>query len=365
MDEARKSKSRDFSSRSNPRLVIAVAGIGLVAMVFAAFGTGAVSISPSAAIDTLGESMGIADFGDIATAVEKSILINVRLPRVLVGLMAGALMALTGVMMQAFFRNPLADPALIGVATGGAFGAVGMIVLGATVFGGFSQQLLGYLLPVAAFLGSLGASAIIFTLARRDGVVNVATMLLCGIAVNAVAGAGIGFLSFLADDAQLRDITFWSLGSLGAASWGHVQAILPAAIIVIAAACFLPMSLNALLLGDAEAIHLGFRVEILKLGVLLLTCLGAGAVVATCGVIGFIGLVAPHASRLLVGPDHRFVLPLAALIGAVLLLGADIIARTAVSPAELPIGVLTAIIGGPVFLWLLRRDNGSALNAGG
>lgn len=364
MDDPSSSLVRKFNFRSNPQLTIALAAISLLITVFAAFGTGAVSISPAAAVDVLASQLNMPGFGEIATPIENSILLNVRLPRVMVGLMGGALMALTGVLMQAFFRNPLADPALIGVATGGAFGAVCMIVLGATLFGGFSQQMLGIFLPMAAFLGSLLACAIIFTLARRDGVVNVTTMLLCGIAVNAVAGAGIGFLSFMADDAQLRDITFWSLGSLGAASWGHVQAILPAALVLLVAVCFLPMSLNALLLGDAEAIHLGFRVEALKLGVLLLTCLGAGAVVATCGVIGFIGLVAPHTSRLLVGPDHRFVLPLAALIGAILLLAADIIARTAVSPAELPIGVLTAIIGGPVFLWLLRRDSGSTLNAG-
>lgn len=356
--------SAKFSFRSNPRITIALASIALIVTMFSAFGIGAVSISPFAAFDALASSMNIPGFGELAQPIEKSILINVRLPRVIVGLLAGALMALSGVLMQAFFRNPLADPALIGVATGGAFGAVSVIVLGATLFGGFSEQLLGALLPAAAFLGSLLACGVIFTLARQNGVVNVTTMLLCGIAVNAVAGAGIGFLSFMADDAQLRDITFWSLGSLGAASWGHVYAIVPVALVVLVLVWFLPMSLNALLLGDAEAIHLGFRIETLKLGVLLLTCLGAGAVVATCGVIGFIGLVAPHTSRLMVGPDHRYVLPLSALIGAILLIAADIVARTIVSPAELPIGVLTAIIGGPIFLWLLRRDGAGALNAG-
>lgn len=355
----------NYNFRDHPGFTIVLAVLLLLFAVFSAFGIGAVPIAPAVVVDTVAASLSIPGTGELATSIEQSILMNVRMPRVLIGLMGGALMALTGVMMQAFFRNPLADPALIGVATGGAFGAVCMIVLGATLFEGLPSGAMSMLLPTAAFFGSLGACAIIFSLARRNGIVNVTTMLLCGIAVNAVAGAGIGFMSFLADDAQLRDITFWSLGSLGAASWSHVNAVLPAAVIVISAICFLPMALNALLLGDAEAIHLGFRVEALKLSVLLLTCLGAGAVVATCGVIGFIGLVAPHASRLLVGPDHRFVIPLSALLGSALLLGADVIARTAVSPAELPIGVLTAIIGGPVFLWLLRRDHGSGLNAGG
>lgn len=352
-----------LNMRSNPQLAIFLASVGLIVLIFTAFTIGAVSISPAVALNVLAAHVGLPELGYSATSIERNILLNVRLPRVLLGVMAGGIMALTGVMMQAFFRNPLADPALIGVATGGALGAVTMIVLGSTLVGGFSQSMLGIMLPAAAFVGSLLASMVIFTLARQHGLVNVTTMLLCGIAVNAVAGAGIGVLSFMADDAQLRDITFWSLGSLGAASWGHVQAVMPAAAILVIALGFLAMPLNALLLGDAEASHLGFSVERLKVIVLLLTCFGAGAVVATCGVIGFIGLIAPHASRLLVGPDHRFVLPLSAIIGAILLIGADIIARTAVSPAELPIGVLTALIGGPVFLWLLRQANGSGQHA--
>lgn len=352
-----------FSTRDHPRLTIFLAAGLLIFTIFAAFNIGAVGISPLTALDAIAASLSIPGAGTLATSIEQSILFNVRLPRVIVGLMGGALMAVTGVLMQAFFRNPLADPALIGVATGGALGAVCMIVLGATLFDGFSSQIQGALLPVAAFIGSLTACGIIFTLARQEGVVNVTTMLLCGIAVNAVAGAGIGFLSFMADDAQLRDITFWSLGSLGAASWGHVQAILPAALIVMIFSPYLTAALNALLLGDAEAAHLGFKIEALKLGILLLTCLGAGAIVATCGVIGFIGLIAPHTSRLLVGPDHRIVMPLASLLGAILLISADMIARTAVAPAELPIGVLTAMIGGPLFLWLLRRSNQVTLRA--
>jgi len=349
--------------RSHPHLVTGSVGLLLMFVVAFALGIGAVEISPMAVLDTLASTLHLPGTGNISSGIEQSILLNVRLPRVVLAVMAGAALALTGVLMQAFFRNPLADPALIGVSTGGALGAVCMIVLGSASFQGLSQLASTFALPFAAFIGSLAACAIVFTLARREGMVDVTTMLLCGIAVNAMAGAGIGFMSFLADDAQLRDLTFWSLGSLGAASWWQVQAVGPALIAILIASPFLMLALNALLLGDSEALHLGFSVERLKLLILLLTCLGAGAVVATCGVIGFIGLIAPHVSRQLVGPDHRYVMPLAALLGATLLTGADIFARTSVAPAELPIGILTAMIGGPVFLWLLRHSKQRAFNA--
>ena len=349
--------------RAHPHLALAIASVLLVITLFLGLGIGAVAISPVSIIDAVGKMLGLPGAGAVSTPIEESILMSVRLPRVILGVLAGAALALTGVLMQAFFRNPLADPALIGVSAGGALGAVCMIVLGAAFFEGLSQAASVFALPLAAFFGSLSVCAIVFALARQDGVVNVTTMLLCGIAVNAMAGAGIGFLSFMADDAQLRDLTFWSLGSLGAASWWQFQAVGPALLVVLMAAPFLMMGLNALLLGDAEAQHLGYKVEQLKLVTLLLTCVGAGAVVAMCGVIGFIGLIAPHMSRLIVGPDHRHVIPLAAILGAVLLTGADIVARTIAVPAELPIGVLTAVIGGPVFLWLLRRGKGRAFHA--
>jgi len=352
-----------LSFRQRPKAVLISATVALAATVIFALGVGAVWIAPLHVIDALGATLGLPGAGQAVSDINEAILMSVRLPRVILGVFAGAVLAMTGVLMQAFFRNPLADPALIGVSAGGALGAVGMIVLGATFFSGLSNTASIFALPGAAFLGSFAATATVFALARQGGRVNVTTMLLCGIAVNAMAGAGIGLMSFIADDAQLRDLTFWSLGSLGAASWWQVQAVGPAFIAIILSAPFLMAALNALLLGDSEAQNLGYNVERLKLGILLLTCIGAGAVVATCGVIGFIGLIAPHLSRLLVGPDHRYVLPLAGLLGAVLLTLADIIARTSVAPAELPIGVLTALIGGPVFLWLLRQRQGGGFHA--
>ncbi len=349
--------------RRVPGIATTMAAIGLIVVAVFALGIGAVGIHPLHVIDALGHFLGIPGAGQSVDDVHSAILVSVRLPRVILGILAGAVLGMTGVLMQAFFRNPLADPALIGVSSGGALGAVAMIVLGASFFSGLSDQVSVFALPVAAFIGSLFATTTVFILARHEGRVNVSTMLLCGIAVNAIAGAGIGLMSFIADDAQLRDLTFWSLGSLGAASWWQVQAVTPAFLAIVLSAPILMAALNALLLGDSEAQNLGYRVEYIKLVILLLTCVGAGAVVATCGVIGFIGLIGPHLARLIVGPDHRFALPLSGLLGAILLTLADIIARTSVAPSELPIGVLTALIGGPVFLWLLRQKNTGGAHA--
>lgn len=350
--------------RHTPKLAVFLSAALLLLIVIAALGIGAVGVRPLTILYIMLEHLGIMDLGH-AGGVETSIIVNIRLPRVLLGATGGALLAITGMLMQTFFRNPLADPALIGVATGGALGAVTMIVIGATFFAGLSQLATMFALPTAAFIGSLGAGSLVFVLSRHDNIINVTTMLLCGIAVNAIAGAGIGLMSFMADDAQLRDITFWSLGSLGAAGWWQVGVVSACLFLILVVTSGLMGGLNALLLGDGEAHHLGYSVERLKIAILLLTCLGAGAVVAVCGVIGFIGLIAPHLSRLLVGPGHHYALPLSGFLGASLLTSADIVARIAVTPAELPIGILTAFIGGPVFLWLLRQKQKGSLYVSG
>lgn len=315
-----------------------------------AIGTGAVRIAPA---QVLAGVFGWPDEG--LSEAMRTVIHTVRLPRVLQGLAAGAMLATAGVLLQALFRNPLADPALIGVSSGAALGAVSIIVLGATVLAGLSRVLGVWTLPLAAFAGAALTALLVFALARRDGTLDPTTMLLCGIAVNALAGAGIGLLTFLATDEQLRNLTFWSLGSLGAATWGSLLGIAPALLLLVLAVPPLVRPLNALLLGESEALHLGVAVERLKRLLVVLAAAGAGAVVAVCGVIGFIGLIAPHLARLLAGPDHRVVLPLSALLGATLLTAGDLVARTAVRPAELPIGILTALLGAPFFLWLLRR----------
>lgn len=256
------------------------------------------------------------------------ILGQIRLPRSLLGIAVGSVLALSGVAMQGLFRNPLADPGLVGVSGGAALGAA-LAIVGGSLIGGLPPAIEPYLLSVSAFVG--------------------------GLIVTAVAGAGVGLFTYLADDATLRTLTFWNLGSLNGASYSRLWPLLIVAVVV---ALWLPRraaALNAMLLGESEARHLGFNVERVKLELVLCTALGVGAAVAAAGLIGFIGLVVPHLMRLLVGPDHRVLLPASLLAGASLLLLADLVARLLLAPAELPIGIVTALIGAPFFLYLLVR----------
>jgi len=289
------------------------------------------------------------------TGLEQAELVvgQIRLPRALLGLLVGAVLALTGVAMQALFRNPLADPGLIGVSSGGALGAALAIVAGPW-FGAAPETSPG-LLSVSAFAGGLLVTLLVYRLGRCDGQTRVATMLLAGLALSALTGAAIGFFSYFAEDAALRRLTFWNLGSLNGASYARLWPLLLATLVV---ALWLPRragALNALLLGESEARHLGFEVERLKGELVFCTALGVGAAVAAAGLIGFVGLLVPHLLRLLCGPDHRLLLPAALLAGPSLLLLADLLARLLLAPAELPLGIVTALLGAPFFLWLLRR----------
>lgn len=279
---------------------------------------------------------------------------QIRLPRTLLGLAVGAVLALSGVAMQGLFRNPLADPGLVGVSSGAALGAAVAIVAGASL-GGLPEPFQPYLLSICAFAGGLGVTAIVYRLGRRDGHTSVSTMLLAGVAMTALAGSIIGLFTYLADDASLRTLTFWNLGTLNGASYARLWPLL---LVCVAVILWLPRrakALNALLLGESEARHLGIEVERLKRELILCIALGVGAAVAAAGLIGFIGLIVPHLVRLLTGPDHRIVLPASALAGASLLLFADIFARLVMAPAELPIGIVTVFIGAPFFLFLLVR----------
>lgn len=282
------------------------------------------------------------------------ILGQIRLPRTLLGLAVGAVLALSGVTMQGLFRNPLADPGLVGVASGAALGAA-VAIVGGSWLGGIPEWFSPYLLSGCAFVGGLGVTALVYRLGRRDGQTSVATMLLAGIALTALAGSAVGLFTYLADDATLRTLTFWNLGSLNGASY---ERLWPLLLVTAAVALWLPrraQALNALLLGESEARHLGIDVEALKRELVFCTALGVGAAVAAAGLIGFIGLVVPHLMRLLAGPDHRVLLPASLLAGGALLLFADLVARLALAPAELPIGIVTAFLGAPFFLFLLIR----------
>ncbi|MBX8517566.1 iron ABC transporter permease [Pseudomonas cichorii] len=282
------------------------------------------------------------------------ILGQIRVPRTLLGLAVGAVLALSGVAMQGLFRNPLADPGLVGVSSGAALGAA-LAIVGGALWGNVPQVIAPYLLSVCAVVGGLVVTSMVYRLGRRDGQTSVATMLLAGIALTALSASIIGLLTYLADDATLRTLTFWNMGSLNGATYTRLWPLL---LVCVAIIFWLPRrakALNALLLGESEARHLGINVEALKRELVFCTALGVGAAVAAAGLIGFIGLVVPHLVRLLVGPDHRVLLPASALAGASLLLFADIFARLALAPAELPIGIVTALLGAPFFLYLLVR----------
>ncbi|EET48074.1 iron ABC transporter permease [Thalassobium sp. R2A62] len=289
---------------------------------------------------------------------ERVILFDIRAPRTLMGVLVGASLAVSGAVMQGLFRNPLADPGLVGVSAGAGLGAILAIVLGGLLPPAIAAFAGIYTVPIAAFLGGWLTTMLLYKVSTNGGRTSVAVMLLAGIAVGALSGALSGVLVYMADDAQLRDLTFWGLGSLAGATWTKFAVAAPLIILSLAATPFLAEGLNGLTLGEAVAQHLGIRVQRMK-NVAILTVAGAtGAAVAVSGGIGFVGIVVPHLLRLLIGPDHRYLLPASALLGASLLLVADMISRTIIAPAELPIGIVTATIGGPFFLYILLRNRG-------
>ncbi|SEK63769.1 iron complex transport system permease protein [Atopomonas hussainii] len=338
------------------RLVFIALALGLLLAISLSLSLGPVAMSLDTPWRVLLSRLGLPL---LVEPQAQLIIEQIRLPRTLLGLAAGGVLALCGVAMQGLFRNPLADPGLIGVSSGAALGAALMIVLGAGL-GGLAPEWSPYLLSASAFAGGLLVTSVVYRLGRKQGRVDVATMLLAGVALAALAGALIGLLQYLADDATLRTLTFWNLGSLNGASYSRLWPLLAIALLVLVSLPRSASALNALLLGESEARHLGVDVERLKRRLILLTALGVGAAVAACGMIGFVGLVVPHLMRLLLGPDHRTLIPASMLAGASLLLLADVLARLLVAPAEMPIGVLTALIGAPFFLYLLVRGRSHA-----
>jgi iron complex transport system permease protein len=298
--------------------------------------------------------------GDSHTLDRQNLIIleAVRLPRTGMGLLIGAALGVSGAMMQGLFRNPLADPGIVGVSSGAALAAVIAIVLGPTVLLPLSTLFGNLFLPLMAFLGGLGNTFLLYVIATRDGRTSTTALVLSGIAIAALTGAATGMLIFMADDRALRDITFWSLGSLSGANTTKIISILPFVGFVLLIIPFVARGLDALILGDAAAFHMGIPVQRLKRLTILAVAAACGATVAAAGSIGFVGIVVPHLLRLAIGPSHRFLLPASALGGAALLLLADTAARTIAAPAELPIGIITALLGAPVFLMLLLGRNG-------
>lgn len=352
-------------SRRDPRLRLRPWLLGGLAVAtpaagFISLSIGAMDIRPAEVLTVFTTKAGFGIAGE-ETALHEVVIWNIRLTRILLAILVGGGLAMAGAAMQGIFRNPLADPGIIGVSSGGAIGAILMIVLGSRVIPESAMAAFGlYAVPVAAMAGAVAMTILIYRLSLSRGGVDLVSMLLVGIAINALGGALIGLMTFIATDDELRTMTFWGLGTLGRANW---QLMLPALIFILVPLLLLPRyarALNALLLGEEDAGHLGIDVRRVKRELIVLSAAVVGATVALCGAIGFIALVAPHIVRTALGPDHRFLLPGAGLLGALLLLLADAGARTVVAPAELPLGILTALLGAPVFLFLLsqRRRHG-------
>ena len=300
------------------------------------------------------EALG-AIFGNASSAQIDTILFDIRLPRILLAIFVGAVLASTGAVMQGLFRNPLADPSLIGVSSGASVGASIMIVTaGGAIQGG---ALVGLsLVSIGAFVGGFLATLLVYRLATSGMGTSVTTMLLAGIAIGALDGALNSFRSYFSDNDMLRQISLWQMGNLSGASWLKVSIMGVVAVLLMSLFPRDSKALNALLLGESEARHLGINVQWVKRRLITLTALGVGVSVAVAGLVGFVGLIMPHIIRLMIGPDHRWLIPASGLAGAVLLVIADSLARVVVIPAELPTGILTAILGAPFFVILLLQQ---------
>ena len=335
---------------------------GLIILTFiVAVGLGAVDISAPQVVHLIIKQLGLGIAEEYDDSLRESVLMQIRLPRVCLGLLVGGGLGIAGALMQGVFRNPLADPGLIGVSSGAALAASLYIVLGDQLGVYLGEWADMVATPICAFSGALGVTYLVWRMGSIGNRVSVSRLLLAGIAINSLAGAVIGSLTLVATDSELRDLTFWSLGSLNGATW---ETVLTAAIGIMPVMFFAPglaRSLDAWLLGEAEAGHLGVNVVRLKRVAVCTTALAVGSAVAVSGIIGFIGLVIPHLIRLTLGPGHRFLLPGSALLGALVLMASDILARTVIIPIEVPIGIVTALGGAPFFLLLLHKSRGTGL----
>ncbi|MBT5248505.1 MAG: iron ABC transporter permease [Microbacteriaceae bacterium] len=352
------SETQLTQSRVRLRTIILSTALGLilVAAVIVSAITGQLAISPSDVVGSLLKWMGIANSWAPADPVIESTLQVVRFPRIVMALAVGAALAVAGALMQAVFGNPLAEPGVVGVSSGAALGASTAIVFGISASGGGVALL--------AFLGGLGATLLVYAVARAGGRTEVVTLLLTGIAINAFAQAGLAFVLFMANTASREQIVFWQLGSLAGSLWSEVVVVLPVLVIGTVLALMMSRQLDLLALGERNARHLGVDVERLRIVAIVLVALLTGVAVAFAGIIAFVGLVVPHIIRMALGPAHRGLLLASAVGGGALLAVADLLTRTLVSGADLPIGMLTALVGGPFFFGLLyqqrRRSGGWA-----
>ena len=326
-------------------------GVGLTFMVVLSAGIGATYISPTQIISILLQKVNLPAIVNF-TDQQEAIFLSIRSPRVTLAVLVGMALAVSGASLQGLFRNPLADPGIIGVSSG-AVAAVVCLLFFSTALGQImSPNALKLIQPIAGFLGGSVSTLLVYSLATTGKYTDMTSMLLGGIAIGTLSSALVGIFIFMSDDNQLRSITFWLLGSISGATWSSIITAGPIILLSTFILALLGPRLNALSLGDNVAFHIGVRVESSKRLVIILACCATGA----AGMIGFIGLVAPHIVRLSVGADHKFLVPISALLGSFILLLADLLARTLASPAEIPLGVVTSLIGAPFFLWLVFRN---------
>lgn len=332
------------------RLVVALTlGVLLVVGMMLSALLGQLAVTPGEVVGSILRALWIPNpWAPDDPLVEGSLWV-VRFPRIVMAVTVGAALATAGAVMQAIFGNPLAEPGVVGVSSGAALGAAIAISLGLTVFGEFG-------VAVLAFAGGLLATLLVYAVSRANGRTEVVTLLLTGIAVNAFAGAGLAFVLFATSTANREQIVFWQLGSLNGSLWREVLVVAVVAIVGVTVAIILGRRYDLLALGERNARHLGLDVESLRIWSIVLVALLTGVAVAFVGIIAFVGLVVPHLMRMLLGPRHRGLIVFSALGGAVLMLLADLLARTVVPGAELPIGMLTSLVGGPFFFFLLWRQ---------
>lgn len=335
----------------NNKYLLPALWIILMLSLFMAIVLGAVPIS----WDDMAQALVHAVKGSPPANIHQGVFIQLRLPRVLLCGITGAVLAVSGVLMQGLFRNPLVEPGLTGTSAGAAFGASLIFVLSAGFSPAMKSMTGPFLVPLFAFTGGLLTTFLVYLLAGNAKRASVLSLLLTGIAVNALAMSGTGFMSYIARDPQARSITFWNMGSFAGASWFQVMVTGLVAIVIFFLSFRYSKSLNALLLGEEQAGLLGVDTRKLKRTLLLLNTAMVATATAFTGVISFMGLIVPHVLRLLIGSDNKKLLPASMLLGAILLLWADTLARLLLAPAEIPIGIITSLAGAPIFIFLLKR----------
>ncbi|WP_372432906.1 FecCD family ABC transporter permease [Microbacterium dextranolyticum] len=325
-----------------------VLAVALVVACVVSLGSGQFALAPSEVVGILARAVGIPTAWAPGTPAAAGVVLDIRLPRIVLGLLVGAALAVSGVLMQAIFGNPLADAGVVGVSSGAAVGAAASLTFGLATFGMWTT-------PVFAFAGGLLAVFSVYLISRSGGRTEVVTLLLTGIAVNAIGGAALAFLTFIGTTATREQIVFWQLGSLNGALWPNIALVAPLVAVGIAVALVVARRLDLFALGERTARHLGVRVELLRVVVIVTVALLVTGAVAFAGIIGFVGLVVPHLMRMAIGPAHLPLIITSALGASLLIAVADLVARTAVPLADMPIGMITALVGGPFFLWLLVR----------